>query len=313
MPSTHSVLMLGHLPILIKNRNIPQKRRDDQQQTNQEMLNKVLRGLLQPLTFKQNPSAGSRYYNVLCADGNFRHWKPVLAAWLADCPEYSNLHHLQRHVWFWCECPKNELGDYVHPDNQHPRRDHNLYRTLSNTNTMAGDAELSSSHVHRGFNVFRHIPCIVSDLPKPDLLLHTMQIGMLDHLQKWIFNFMKTHEQLNKYNAIWLSVPAYHDLTPKNKSYEEVSQLNGKEMEEMSQYLVGVVTQSLRDGNHAQRPIFNHARKCTCTLLEFYMYARYHSHHDATLSDMEDAFHRFHTFKEVSVLGRAGKMGKGQS
>jgi hypothetical protein len=41
----------------------------------------------------------------------------------------------------------------------------------------------------------------VSDLLKPNLL-HTMQIGMLDHLQKWIFNFMKTHEQLDKYNAI---------------------------------------------------------------------------------------------------------------
>jgi hypothetical protein len=54
----------------------------------------------------------------------------------------------------------------------------------------------------------------VSDLPKPDLL-HTMQIGMLDYLQKWIFHFMKTHERLDKYNAIWLSVPAYHQLTQK--------------------------------------------------------------------------------------------------
>jgi len=44
--------------------------------------------------------------------------------------------------------------------------------------------------------VFRHIPCIVSDLPKPDLL-HTMQIGMYDHLQKWIFHFMKMHERLD--------------------------------------------------------------------------------------------------------------------
>jgi hypothetical protein len=72
-----------------------------------------------------------------------------------------------------------------------------------------------------------------------------MQIGMLDHLQDWIFHFLKTHEGLDKYNAIWLSVPAYHDLTPNNKSYEEVFQWNGKEMKEMSQYLLGVVTQSL--------------------------------------------------------------------
>jgi hypothetical protein len=137
-----------------------------------------------------------------------------------------------------------------------------------------------------------------------------MQIGMLDHLQKWIFHFMKTHERLDKYNAIRLSVPAYHDLTPKNKSYEEVSQWNGKEMQEMSRYLLGVVTQSLRGGNPAQCPIFNRAIECTRKLLEFCMYARYKSHDDATLSYMEDTLHHFHTFKDVFLLGRAGKKAK---
>ena len=53
----------------------------------------------------------------------------------------------------------------------------------------------------------------MNDLPNPNLL-HTMQIGMLDHLRKWIFHFMNRHEWLDKYNAIWSSVPAYHDLTP---------------------------------------------------------------------------------------------------
>jgi hypothetical protein len=96
-----------------------------------------------------------------------------------------------------------------------------------------------------------------------------MQIGMLDHLQMWIFHFMKTHERLDKYNAIWLSVPAYHDLTQKNKSYAEVSQWNGKKMKEMSQYLLGVVTQSLRGGSTAQCPIFNRTNGCPLALLEF--------------------------------------------
>jgi len=208
------------------------------------VLNEVLWRLLQPLTFKHNPSAERRYYNLLFAEGNFRLYKPVLAGWLADCPEYRDLHDRERHVCSCCECSKNELGDNVPPDKQHPRRDDNLYRTLSDANTKAANAELSSRHVHQGFNVLRHIPCIVSDLPKP-VLLPTMQIGMLDPLQKWIFDFMKTHERLDKYNAIWLSVPAYHDLTLKNNSYEEVSQWNGKQMKEMSRYLLGVVTQSL--------------------------------------------------------------------
>jgi hypothetical protein len=97
-PSAHTIVMVALLPIPIKNCNIPQKRLDQQRQTNREVLNKVLRRVLQPLTFKQNPNTESGYYNVLCADGNIRHCKPVLAARFADCPEYSDLHHLERHV-----------------------------------------------------------------------------------------------------------------------------------------------------------------------------------------------------------------------
>jgi len=109
MPSTHSIVIVTLLPIPIKNRNIPHKRLDEQRKTNREVLKEVLRWLLHPPTFKQNPSAESVYCNILCVDGNFRRCKPVLAAWLADCPEYSDLHHLKRHVCFWCECLKKNL------------------------------------------------------------------------------------------------------------------------------------------------------------------------------------------------------------
>jgi prepilin-type processing-associated H-X9-DG protein len=311
-PSTHSIVIVALLPIPIKDPNIPQKRLDEQRHTNREVLNDVPRQLLRALTFKQHPSAGSGYSNVLFADGNFRRCKPVLAAWLADCPEYCELHHLERHVCFWCEYPKNELADYVHPDKQHPWRDHTLYRTLSDATPKGVDAELSSHPVHPGSNVFRNIPCIVSDLPKPDLL-HTIQIGILHHLQKWIFHFMKMHQQLDKYNAIRLSVPAYHDLTPKNESYVDVSQWNWKEMKEMSRYQLGVVTQSLQGGIPAQHPTFDCATQCTLALLEFYMYAQYKSHYDATLSYMEDVLHYFHTFRDVFLLGPAGNKSKAKT
>jgi hypothetical protein len=93
--STPSIVMVALLPSLIKNHNIPQKRLDKQQHTNREVLNQVLRWVLQPLTFEQTPSAESGYYNVLCGDGNFRRCKPILAAWLADCRQYSDLHHVE--------------------------------------------------------------------------------------------------------------------------------------------------------------------------------------------------------------------------
>jgi len=81
----------------------------------------------------------------------------------------------------------------------------------------------------------------------------------------------------------------------------------------MSPYLLEVVTQLLQRGSPAQRPIINHAIECTRALLEFYMYARYKSHDDATLSYMEDALHCFHTVKDVFLLGRAGKKVKARA
>jgi len=126
MPSMYSIVMVTILLIPIKEHNIPLKRRNEQRHTNPEVLNEVLRRELQPLMCKRNPGAESRYYKVLCADGNIRSCKPALAAWPADCPEDSDLHHLERHVCFWCQCPKKELADYVPPDKQHPWWDHNL-------------------------------------------------------------------------------------------------------------------------------------------------------------------------------------------
>jgi len=61
MPLTHCVVMVALLPIPIKNCTIAQKQRDEQWQTDREVLNEHLRWVLQPLTFKQNPSAESWY------------------------------------------------------------------------------------------------------------------------------------------------------------------------------------------------------------------------------------------------------------
>jgi hypothetical protein len=140
--------MVALLPIPIKNGSVLQKPVHEQQQTNREVLNKVLWPVRQPLTITHNPRTESGYYNVLCANGNFRQCKPVLAAWLADCPQNSTLHHLDRQVCFWCQYLKNELGEYVPSDKQHPWQDHNLYKTLCDANTKAANAEHLPLHPH---------------------------------------------------------------------------------------------------------------------------------------------------------------------
>jgi hypothetical protein len=148
MPSTYSVVIVALMPITIKNRNIPQRRLVEQRNTDREVLNEVLWRVLQPLSVKQNPSTGSGYFKVLCADGNLRRCKLVLAAWLADSTKYSDLNHLERHVCFCFVYPKNELGVYVPCDKQHPQRNYNLHQILSHANTKRADADHWSRHVH---------------------------------------------------------------------------------------------------------------------------------------------------------------------
>jgi len=64
MPSTRSIVMVALLPIPIKNCNIPQKRLDEQRQTNREVLNEAIWQVLHPHTIKLNPSARSRYHSI---------------------------------------------------------------------------------------------------------------------------------------------------------------------------------------------------------------------------------------------------------
>jgi hypothetical protein len=208
------------------------------------VLNEVLRWAMQPRTFTHNTGAKSGYYNIFGVDGNIRGYKLVIVLWLPDCPESCDLYHVELHICIWCECPKNVLGEYVRPDKQYPWGDHSLYPKLSDANTRAANAKLSLRHVHQGFNTFHQIPCIVSNLPKPNLL-HTIQISTHDSLQKCTFPFTKIHEQLKKHDVVSFSNSAYYNLTPKDQSVKEVSQWNGKEIKELSQYLIAVVTQSL--------------------------------------------------------------------
>jgi hypothetical protein len=140
--------MVAILLIPIRNHNIPKKWLDNQREIQRAVLNEVLQRALRLLTFKHNPSTKSGHCNVHCEDGNFRRFKPVSVASLAHSTGDRDRYHLERHVCFRCEYPKNQLGDYVPLHKRHLWRDYNLYRTLRDANTRAANAVLSLRHVH---------------------------------------------------------------------------------------------------------------------------------------------------------------------
>ena len=148
-----------------------------------------------------------------------------------------------------------------------------MYCELSDENTPQSIPDRKCRNVNPGFNILWHLDCVTSDLPKPDLL-HTMQIGMLKHLLQWLHEFLKQHKRLDKFNDIWLSVPAYLDMTKSRCAYEQVAHWNGGEIKTTTRLLVGVVRIALRDPTPAQHDGFKRAVECTRSLIEFYFYGQ---------------------------------------
>ena len=299
----HAVLLLALLPIPIKMRDIPLKRRNAQREHNRMVSQHVLQHVMLGLLHAENEN---RNFYACCADGRFRYCYPTLSGWMADYPEHRDLHNIRNGICYWCEYPQGEMGDLRERTDQHPLQDHTLYCQLSEENTPESIAELKRRNVNPGSNVLWHLDCVTCDLPKPDLL-HTMQIGMLKHLLLWLHEFLKQHKRLEKFNDIWLSVPAYLDMTKPRCAYEEVSWWNGGEIKTMTRFLVGVVHNALRDPTSTQRDAFERAVECTRSLIEFYFYSQYNSHDEETLNLMDNALLCFHDAKGVFQQFRASK------
>jgi hypothetical protein len=117
------------------------------------------------------------------------------------------------------------------------------------------------------------------------------------------------HQRLERFNDVWLSMPAYRTMTAPRMAYGEVSRWTGKELKRMSTFLLAVLRNALRGPTPAQRGVFDRAIRCSRALLEFF----YASYDDATLDLMENALRRFHEEKDVFQRYRAGKRVTGDS
>ena len=305
----NGVLLVALLPIPVKMREVPAKIRNAQREHNRAIMQNVLKHVMHGLLadgVEGQPQVSVRSFYAYCADGRVRHCYPILAAWMADYPEHCNLHNIKSGVCYWCECPQDEMGDMPRVEDRCPPRDHTLYRKLWEEDTAQSLADLKGRNVNTGWNILWSLESIISDLPKPDLL-HTMQIGMLKHLLGWLQDFLKHHKRLELFNNIWLSVPAYLDMSKPRCAYEEVSRWNGGEIKTMTRFLVGVTRNALRNPTPGEKAPFESAVECTRALVEFYLYCQYESHDEDTLNLMENALRRFHSTKGVFLQFRVGK------
>ena len=74
---------------------------------------------------------------------------------------------------------------------------------------------------------------------------------------------------------------------PKN-AYREVTQWQGKEMQNLGRCLLGVLAVALPQPDSTQVIPFKRALVCVRALVDFNMMAQYRSHTDETMAYMED-------------------------
>ena len=300
--SLPSVVLLALLPISMKatgteTAKAEKEKKEKHRLVIQEILQHILKALIRP---------ERRIFHSLCTDGFFRRCVAIPGGWIADYPEHVQLANILSMRCYWCECPAKEMGDLPLRYERHAPRDHNVYHSLNGENTDSARAELAARGVHSGYNVLWELDCVTSDLPKPDIL-HTMQLGMLKHLMGWLSQFLRSHGRFQLFNAIWLKVPSYLEMSKPKKSWEQVSSWTGKEMKTIFRFVVAVLRGALRDPSSSQKGEFHEAMECARALTEFFFYSRYDLHDDETLNLMDDALQRFHDYKSVFARWRVGK------
>ena len=277
---------------------------------NADVLHKALATILQPLE-----AAGKEGVSLECADKCIRQCYPVLAAWIADHIEYAKLFHLKKQACPVCTVEDHQLGADSHPF--YPARHYNKYyrrylllnsiESGSNTEKNETITFFDNQRVKPYFNVFWRLPRVRPErLHTPDLL-HGIYLGLLKHLMDWVEPFLKKHDRLQGFDAVWKNLPHYPGFNRPRKAYREVSQWQGKELRALGRAILVALAASLGMPSITQQQPFHQALQCVRNLIDFHLMAQYRSHIPETLDYMDAYLNEFHRMKHVFLEFRVSK------
>lgn len=285
---------------------------------------------------------------ALCPDGQYRSIYMRIAAWIGDYQEHIDMQGLQSFRCPWCEVKPHELGKHIdeyeaevgngkrNTDNLRPRdRDHGEYKALfaqtsipppkpDDYRTQAeyrqayqeyrdflGDirGKLTEAGVDAQYNPLWDLyQCQLPLLPKPDKL-HTIYLGLVDHLMKWLTEMLQKYGRLHRFMEISKRIPPYLDMSAPRKSWMEVSQWTGREAKTMTRYLYATLAATLSEPppKATEKEHFHDVLQATQALIEIVLYMEYDTHDEETLRLLRAAIRRFFAQKEAFLAYRAGK------
>ena len=113
--------------------------------------------------------------------------------------------------------------------------------------------------------------------------------------------------RLQAFDDGWTTLPPYPGFFVPKKAYREVTQWQGKKMQNLGRCLLGVLAMALWQPDSTQVISFKRALACVRALIDFNMMAQYHSHTNETMAYMKDYLGRFHQMKDIFLEFQVSK------
>ena len=230
------------------------------------------------LVLRELPTLWEKGIEILCPDGKVRVGHPVIAAWLADYPEYIKLFTATYMSCPICTAPKDELD--AHPTiapvyktlsadeiREKVREKDDAERrkaTFSNRKPeykrlaeeiKALDAFFSAQRISPIDNLlFRFLFATLQNFWKPDLL-HTIDLGLTQHILQLLFNMLDEVSKKNQkdyrpltelFDVTWTAVSPHPAISVPKKKYRSVKQWSGKEYRNAQAILLAVLEAVMR-------------------------------------------------------------------
>ncbi|KAH9846211.1 hypothetical protein C2E23DRAFT_602675 [Lenzites betulinus] len=286
-PSRGGQILLAYLPTsrLLHISNKAARRR-----TLANLFHACMSQVLQPLV-----KTGVDGMLFACGNGIIRRGHPILATFVGDYPEQLLVTGCKNGECAKCNVARSDLGSSA--DTSRPLRDIGLVLDALATIDEGPLAFTRACH-NVGIKPVQHP--FWESLPYTNIfaaitpdLLHQLHQGVVKHLVAWLQSAYGADE----IDAHCRRLPLNHSLRHFAKGISTMSRVTGKEHQDISRILLGlVVGLELPGGVSSARLV-----RATRALLDFLNLAQYACHTSSTLKLLDEALASFHANKQVFV------------
>lgn len=284
-PSRHAHILIAYLPTT-KLEHITNKAA--RRRTTANLYHSCMGRIFSPLV-----RPGLHGVIMSSGDGVRRRCHPIYAAHVADYQDQTLATGVKNGECPKCDTPHDQLG--AHHNVLHLR---NLNEILSALALADSDpTRFARACVDAGIKPIYHpfwaiLPFLnIFESITPDIL-HQIFQGNLRHLINWL----KTIFGAAELDARCERLPPNHNVRHFFNGICELSKVTGKEHDEMCRILLGILVDLPLPNNATNRVI-----RAVRAMLDFFYMAQYPVHTSDTLTSLDDALDRFHTYKDVFV------------